>query len=272
MRVISTILLDFRRFAGHSKWSNIKHIKAKKDAERSVTFMRLCRQMAVAIAENGGIHDPAANLRLSQTIEVAKKANMPNATIQNFLNNHIKKSLSAKKHIYGLKGPGKVIILVETVTSNTKQIKNKIGSIIKKFGTIHMDDALKMFEHKGVVIAKKLEENQVIDDDLLMEHAILVSANDARSLILEGHKDNENDEKTETVVYEFVCEPKLLGQIVDGLKKLNCYEIEESYEIYEPKITVSLNEADAEKCQNLYNKLQNEIDDIIEIHDNQYSE
>lgn len=38
-----------KRFAGHSKWANIKHIKAEKDNERMVLFHHLKLQMQIAI-------------------------------------------------------------------------------------------------------------------------------------------------------------------------------------------------------------------------------
>lgn len=37
-----------KRFAGHSKWANIKHIKAQKDSERSLNFTKISRQIKVA--------------------------------------------------------------------------------------------------------------------------------------------------------------------------------------------------------------------------------
>lgn len=36
-----------RRQAGHSKWANIKHIKAAKDAEKSKQFERFARMIRV---------------------------------------------------------------------------------------------------------------------------------------------------------------------------------------------------------------------------------
>lgn len=41
--------LIIKRFAGHSKWANIKHIKGLKDAERSKVFTKLGRQIKVAV-------------------------------------------------------------------------------------------------------------------------------------------------------------------------------------------------------------------------------
>lgn len=37
-----------KRFAGHSKWQNIKHIKGAKDAQKSEVFTRLSRQIKLA--------------------------------------------------------------------------------------------------------------------------------------------------------------------------------------------------------------------------------
>lgn len=49
---LETIHFTPCRFAGHSKWQNIRHIKGAKDAERSALFHRLARQMKVAVQGN----------------------------------------------------------------------------------------------------------------------------------------------------------------------------------------------------------------------------
>lgn len=38
-----------KRFAGHSKWANIKHIKAERDHEKMVLFHKFKLKMQVAI-------------------------------------------------------------------------------------------------------------------------------------------------------------------------------------------------------------------------------
>lgn len=35
--------------AGHSKWANIRHIKALKDGQRSLLFIKLARQIRIAV-------------------------------------------------------------------------------------------------------------------------------------------------------------------------------------------------------------------------------
>ena len=61
--------------AGHSKWANIKHKKAKEDAKRSKAFTKHIREITVAAREGGG--DSDANPRLSLAIQNAKAVNLP---------------------------------------------------------------------------------------------------------------------------------------------------------------------------------------------------
>ncbi|HEY9855269.1 MAG TPA: hypothetical protein V6D05_05990 [Stenomitos sp.] len=43
--------------AGHSKWANVKHTKAKQDAQKGAVFTQLSREIIVAARMGGG--DPA---------------------------------------------------------------------------------------------------------------------------------------------------------------------------------------------------------------------
>ncbi len=65
--------------AGHSKFANIKHKKAKNDAQKGKIFTKLGREIAVAV-KNGGA-DPNVNNKLKDIIAKAKSNNMPNDTI-----------------------------------------------------------------------------------------------------------------------------------------------------------------------------------------------
>ena len=65
--------------AGHSKWSNIKHKKAKMDAQKGKIYSRFSKLIIIAVREGGP--DPNANSRLKDIIEKAKQANMPNDNI-----------------------------------------------------------------------------------------------------------------------------------------------------------------------------------------------
>ena len=58
--------------SGHSKWSQIKHKKAKTDAQKGKVFTKLIREITIAARQGGG--DPAGNPRLRLAIQTAKAA------------------------------------------------------------------------------------------------------------------------------------------------------------------------------------------------------
>ena len=66
--------------AGHSKWANIKHRKARQDAKRGKIYTKLIRELTVAAKAGGG--DPADNPRLRLALDKANSENMPKDTIK----------------------------------------------------------------------------------------------------------------------------------------------------------------------------------------------
>jgi transcriptional/translational regulatory protein YebC/TACO1 len=60
--------------AGHSKWANIKHRKARQDASRGKVWTKVIRE--ITVAAKGG-PDPDDNPRLRLALEKANSANMP---------------------------------------------------------------------------------------------------------------------------------------------------------------------------------------------------
>ena len=60
--------------AGHSKWANIKHRKAKQDAAKGKIFTKIIRE--IVSASKQGDPDPASNPRLRAALEKANAANM----------------------------------------------------------------------------------------------------------------------------------------------------------------------------------------------------
>ena len=61
--------------SGHSKWSTIKHKKAKEDAKRGKSFTKLIKEITVAARLGGG--DSSGNPRLRLLLDKAKAINMP---------------------------------------------------------------------------------------------------------------------------------------------------------------------------------------------------
>lgn len=164
--------------SGHSKFANIKHKKAKNDAQKGKIFTKMGREIAVAV-KNGGA-DPALNSRLSDIIRKAKSSNMPNDTIQR----SIKKaagdgdSVNYEYITYEGYGPNGVAVIVETLTDNKNRTAANVRAAFSKgngnMGTLGCVSF--MFDKKGQIIIER--EATDMDEDELMMLAIEAGADD----------------------------------------------------------------------------------------------
>uniref|UniRef100_A0A7R9U6K9 Transcriptional regulatory protein n=1 Tax=Pinguiococcus pyrenoidosus TaxID=172671 RepID=A0A7R9U6K9_9STRA len=68
-----------QRFAGHSKWHNIRHKKAANDAKRMAMLSKVAKEVSVASRLAAG---DMSNPRLTMAIDRAKAANMAKGSIQ----------------------------------------------------------------------------------------------------------------------------------------------------------------------------------------------
>ena len=65
--------------SGHSKWSTIKHKKAKEDAKKGKVFTKLIKEITIAARIGGG--DIEGNPRLRSAVAAGRAANMPQDNI-----------------------------------------------------------------------------------------------------------------------------------------------------------------------------------------------
>ena len=104
------------RFAGHNKWSNIKHVKQAKDVAKGQIINRHLILIKHAITSSGGVVDPKINDKLADALSEAKKAEVPAATIERTLKRALEKKV--KPFLFEIVGPGGSYILVEGETDN----------------------------------------------------------------------------------------------------------------------------------------------------------
>ncbi|RKY96233.1 MAG: YebC/PmpR family DNA-binding transcriptional regulator, partial [Candidatus Hydrothermota bacterium] len=115
--------------SGHSKWAQIKHKKAKVDAQRGKIFGKLIREIMVAARMGGG--NPEFNPRLRMAIEKAKSYNMPWDNIERA----IKKGTGElegqayEQVVYEGYGPGGAAIMVVALTDNKNRTAGEIRHI-----------------------------------------------------------------------------------------------------------------------------------------------
>lgn len=163
--------------AGHSKWANIKHKKAREDAKRGKIFSKLVKKITSAARRGGG--DPEMNPELRMYIDKAKDANMPNDNIERAI-------LKATGQLEGVTytdfsyegyGPGGVAMFITGSTDNkNRTVGNVRYAFTKNGGNLGNDGCVAwMFEDQGIIV---LKEDQVDDVDALMELALENGASD----------------------------------------------------------------------------------------------
>ncbi|WP_010166890.1 YebC/PmpR family DNA-binding transcriptional regulator [Candidatus Epulonipiscium viviparus] len=155
--------------SGHSKFANIKHRKAKNDAQKGKIFTKLGREIAVAVKSGGS--DPNTNNRLKDIIAKAKSNNMPNDTIAR----SIKKAegdadgVNYEYITYEGYGPNGIAVIVETLTDNKNRTAANVRAAFSKGnGNMGTSGCVSfMFEEKGEIIIEK-EDTNIDEDDLMM--------------------------------------------------------------------------------------------------------
>lgn len=189
--------------SGHSKWANIKHKKAKVDAQKGVTFAKYSREITVA-AKTGGA-DPEANFRLRTAIEKAKIAGLPNDNIKRALEKVAAGGAgdNMEEVIYEGYGPGGVAVLIQTMTDNRNRTAGDIRSYFNKNnGNLGETGCVGwMFKEEGVISI----EVDGIDQDTLFDQAINAGAEDFST---------EEDE------YRITTTPENLQEVAENIEKL----------------------------------------------------
>jgi len=162
--------------AGHSKWANIKHRKARQDAVRGKAWSKCSKAIMVAAKQGGP--DPDANLTLRYAIIEAKAANMPKDTIERAIKKGAGLSGGADFEAirYEGYGAGGVAVIVDALTDNRNRTAPEIRSTFSKHaGNLGATGCVAfMFDSRGVIT---LDEAAATEDQL-MEIALDAGADD----------------------------------------------------------------------------------------------
>jgi YebC/PmpR family DNA-binding regulatory protein len=119
--------------SGHNKFSKIKRLKAKTDAQKSSVFTKFAKMLQMEAKKvNGNISSPS----LKAVIDRAKAADMPNDSIDRA----IKKAMGANEAdmetiIYEAYGPAGVAMMIEAVTANRNKAAAEIKHILSQNNT-----------------------------------------------------------------------------------------------------------------------------------------
>lgn len=235
--------------SGHSKWSTIKHKKAKEDATRGKKFTKLIKEITIAARDGGG--DPNGNPRLRLLLEKAKEINMP-------LDNTVRAikrgtgempGVAYESCFYEGYGPGKCAVIIDMLTDNknraistVRTFFNKQGGVLAESGSVSW-----MFDKLGVIriVQDKANEETLIEQ--LLEYDI-------------------RDMYQEDTLFVITCEMAQLDTVKHALEKYG-YKIDSAEIEYVPKSTIPLDTATEEKAYEFLAALE-DLDDVQNVYTN----
>jgi len=163
--------------AGHSKWANIKHRKARQDASRGKLWSKCSR--AIIVAAKGGGADPEYNLTLRYAIDEAKAANMPKDNIEKAIKRGAGET-GAESYVpirYEGYGAAKgVAVIADCLTDNVNRTAPEIRRIFEKHGGNFgkPGSVAFMFTLRGLILL----ERSAIEEEPLMDVALEAGADD----------------------------------------------------------------------------------------------
>ena len=234
--------------AGHSKWANIKHRKARQDAKKGKVYTKLIREITVAAKSGGPL--PEDNPRLRLALDKANAENMPKDTINRAIQRGAGNDDNAnlEEVVYEGYGPSGVAILVETMTDNRNRTVAEVRHAFSKFGgNLGTDGSVSyLFNKIGIIhLNKEFSEEEIMD------------------FVIEYEADDfiEEDE-----FYEIVTSPSSLHAIVDKMKENNIDSINAELTL-RPETTVLIDEEMSEKVIKLMSHMD-DLDDVQEVHTN----
>ena len=234
--------------AGHSKWSTIKHKKAKEDAKRGKAFTKLIKEITVAARQGGG--DPTGNVRLRTLMEKAKEINMP----QENTTRAIKKGTGElpgvlyEELVYEGYGPHSIAVIVEVLTDNKRRTVAEMRHLFSaKGGNLGESGSVGwMFDKCGVLrVSGETNEDKLLED--LLEYDI-------------------QDIQTDNGTFVVMCDPKstetIKKHLLDSGLKIESADIE-----LVAKNTTSLEDKEAEKAYEFLGALDDH-DDVQNFYTN----
>ncbi|HHW40004.1 MAG TPA: YebC/PmpR family DNA-binding transcriptional regulator [Syntrophomonadaceae bacterium] len=238
--------------SGHSKWANIKHRKAKVDAQRGRIFTKLGKAIMAAARSGGG--DPEANPSLRLAIARAREANMPMDNINRLIARATGEAEGVNYEEVNYEGyaAGGVAVLLKALTDNRNRTTPEIRHIFtRNGGSLGEAGCVSwMFEMKGF-ISIPIEGASFDPEELML------------ALIEAGAEDVKEEEGSIEVITSPAEVEKFKSILAEqGIK----YSVAEATMV--PKTTVSITDrGTAEKVLKLMDALEDH-DDVQNVYAN----
>lgn len=155
--------------AGHSKWANIKHKKAKEDAKKGKVFSKISKKITASARHRGG--DINLNTELRMLVQKAREANMPGDNIERAIKKGTGELEGVKYEEFSYEGygPSGVAMYVELMSDNRNRTAAEIRHLFSKHGGNLGESGCVawMFTRKGQIIIDG-SEKPFNEDELLL--------------------------------------------------------------------------------------------------------
>ncbi len=235
--------------SGHSKWSTIKHKKAKTDAQRGKIFTKIVREITTA-ARIGGA-DLDSNPRLRLAVQKAKEVNMPNDNIKRAIQKGAGAGDGEQFEEITFEGYATdgVALLIDVLTDNRNRTVPNIRSALTKFGgNLAAKGAVSyLFDKKGLIL---IEPGAV-------EDTVMTVAMDADAEDVKNHDDGS---------FEVITAPDHFEVVRQAFETAKIEYVSASITMI-PKTVVSVPEDRVEKLIALIEKLEDD-DDVQAVYSN----
>ena len=233
--------------AGHSKWANIKHRKARQDASRGKVWTKVIRE--ITVAAKGG-PDPDDNPRLRLALDKANAANMPKDNIKRAIEKGSGTGDTGALEEIVLEGygPGGVAIMVEAMSDNRNRTVSDVRHAFSKFGgNLGTDGSVSyLFNKIGIIhVAKTYSEEDILD------------------ISLEAGADDLVDEED---YFEIITSSSDLENVLKSLKENNIENTNAELTL-RAETSVSVDQEMSEKVLKIMD-FMDELDDVQEVHTN----
>ena len=233
--------------AGHSKWANIKHRKARQDASRGKVWTKVIRE--ITVAAKGG-PDPDDNPRLRLALDKANAANMPKDNMKRAIEkgSGTGETGALEEIIFEGYGPGGVAILVETMSDNRNRTVSDVRHAFSKFGgNLGTDGSVSyLFNKIGIIhISKGTSEEELMD------------------IVLESGADDLIDEGE---YFEIITSSTNLSNVLESLKNNSIDNINAELTL-RAETSVAIDQEMSEKVLKIMDYMD-ELDDVQEVHTN----
>ena len=232
--------------AGHNKWSQIKHKKAKEDSKRGKAFTKLIKEIIVTAKEGGG--DVSGNAHLRQLVDKAKHINMPQENITRAIKRGTGelKGVHYEPFTYEGYGPYGIAVMIETLSDNKnrtvadlRKLFSKNNSNLGESGSVSW-----MFKKMGVIRGSStLSEDNLLEK--LLDYEVI-------------------DIKKDGTFVSIFCDPKSLDRVKKAINK-NDINIEGADLEWVAQTTINLSDTQSEKAVQFLSTLHDH-DDVQNVY------